>query len=233
MASVALVGATGLTGSFILSTLLAQPKTSTVTAFTRRALPTAHTSPKLTTIQDSNTATWPSKLPSVRPQIFISALATTRVDAGGPEAQRKIDLDFNVELARAARDAGSTVYVIISSAGANSSSIFAYQKMKGELEDAVSAMGFEHCVVVRPGLIVGGRDKTRAVEIPLHGFARLMGSVANGLKDFWAQDAEVIGKAAVRAGLDCVEGKRENGVWELGQGDIVRLGRTEWVESKE
>ncbi len=49
----------------------------------------------------------------------------------------------------------------------------------------------------------------------------------NKFKDFWAQDAEVVGKAAVNAALQALEGDRPK-VWLLGQSDIVRLGRTEW-----
>lgn len=52
----------------------------------------------------------------------------------------------------------------------------------------------------------------------------------NRLKDFWAQDADVIAKAAVRAGVDCVEGRETERFRVLGQADIVRLGRTEWKD---
>lgn len=66
----------------------------------------------------------------------------------------------------------------------------------------------------------------------LQQIARGLGSVALGLKDSWAQDASVVARAAVSAGVQCVEGRREEGVWVLDQGEIVRLGRTEWVEKK-
>jgi hypothetical protein len=57
------------------------------------------------------------------------------------------------------------------------------------------------------------------------------GSISgNRLKDFWAQDADVIAKAAVRAGLDSLEGKETEKFRILSQADIVRLGRTEWKE---
>jgi hypothetical protein len=38
---------------------------------------------------------------------------------------------------------------------------------------------------------------------------------------------EVIARAAVSAGLKASEGKGEK-VWDVGQSEIVRLGRTEW-----
>jgi uncharacterized protein YbjT (DUF2867 family) len=45
--------------------------------------------------------------------------------------------------------------ILVSAAGSSSSSMFAYPKMKGELEDAVKGMGFEHCVILQPGMLLG------------------------------------------------------------------------------
>lgn len=160
----------------------------------------------------------------------MSGLATTRANAGGFENQKKIDLDLNLELAKAAKAAGTKAYVLISSGGASSSSMFAYTKMKGELEDAVIALDFEHTVIVRPGLLIGSRNELRAAEFALQKVAGFMGSISgNKLKDFWAQDADVIGRAAVKAGLEALEGKGGK-VRLLSQADIVRMGRSEWKE---
>lgn len=103
-----------------------------------------------------------------------------------------------------------------------------YPKMKGELEESVKAIGFEHVVILRPGLIVGSRSETRTAELILRKVAGAAGSIANSLKDFWAQDAEVIARAAVKAGLNCLNEQASEKVQVLGQSDIVRLGRTEW-----
>ena len=42
-----------------------------------------------------------------------------------------------------------------------------YSKMKGELEDSVNALGFDHTIIVRPGLIVGGREDSRPAEFAI------------------------------------------------------------------
>lgn len=99
--------------------------------------------------------------------------------------------------------------------------------MKGELEEGIKALGFEHTVILRPGLLVGAREDTRAAEAVLRGIANAAGSISNGLKDFWAQDAVTVGRAAVNAGLQALEGRKPK-VWDIGQADVVRLGRTEW-----
>lgn len=60
--------------------------------------------------------------------------------------------------------------------------------------------------------------------------AAFAGSISSKLKDFWAQDADVIAKAAVSAGLQSLNGKTPSKVWLLGGADIVRLGVTEWED---
>jgi len=226
MTSTAVVGSTGLVGSNILSTLLSHPLISSVHSLSRRQPPS--TSTKLHPLVSTDSSQWPAQLSSVAPppSIFFSALGTTRAAAGGVEAQRKIDHDLNLDLAKSAKAAGVKVYVLISSGGANAHSYLAYPKMKGELEEAVKALDFEKTVILRPGLIVGSREDSRPAEWIVRKIAVTAGSLSNAAKDFWAQDAEVIARAAVAAGLKSLEGGQK--VWMVGQSDIVRLGRTEW-----
>jgi uncharacterized protein YbjT (DUF2867 family) len=157
---------------------------------------------------------------------MFSGLATTRAAAGGLDNQRKIDYDLNLELAQAAKEAGVETYVLISGAGASAKSKFAYIKMKGELEESVSALGFKHTVFLRPGFIAGERTNREAgvAEVALRWIAKGLGNVSPALKNPWAQDGDLIAKAAVVAGVQCLEGKKEEGVWEIGQADIVKLG---------
>ncbi|KAI9818840.1 MAG: Protein fmp52, mitochondrial [Pycnora praestabilis] len=231
MTSVGVVGSTGLVGAHILSTLLSLPSISKVSAIARRQPSADDTSPKLSPIVEPESFQWPSLLRTIAlpPQIFFSALGTTRAQAGGVENQRKIDYDLNLGLAKAAREGGARVYVLISSSGADSSGTFAYTQMKGQLEEAVKALNFEYTVLLRPGLIVGTRGDSRPPEAAVRAIAKFMGAISgNVLKDFWAQDADVIGKAAVSAGMKCLAGQAPSRVWLVTQGDIVRLGRTEW-----
>ncbi|KAH7069691.1 NAD dependent epimerase/dehydratase family protein-like protein [Paraphoma chrysanthemicola] len=227
MATAVLAGSTGQVGAFILTHLLSNPTFSAVYAYSRRDLPNPTASTKLNAIVSTDTAQWGTLFPrEMHPKIMFSGLGTTRADAGGLENQRKIDYDLNLELAKAAKDAGVETYVLISAAGVSSKSMFAYPKMKGELEDAVRALEFKHTVFVRPGFIAGDRTSRNAgvAEVAMRWVAKGLGGVSNALKDPWAQDGELIAKAAVAAGVKCLEG-REAGVWDVGQADIVKLGR--------
>ncbi|KAH9820445.1 NAD dependent epimerase/dehydratase family protein-like protein [Teratosphaeria destructans] len=225
MTSVALAGSTGLIGSNILSVLQKLPSVDTINAFARKELSPDE---KVKPIGSTDSGAWPGLFPAGS-QLYISALGTTRANAGGFDNQKKIDYDLNLELARAAKDAGTNVYVLISSAGSDPKSPMGYPKMKGELEEAVKALNFDHTVIVRPGVIVGDRNESRLVEGIFQSVAKFAGRFSNNkLKDFWAQDADVIAKAAVRAGLDAVEGQDSEKVRILTQADILRIGRVEW-----
>lgn len=228
MTSTAVVGSTGLVGSHILSTLLSLPSVSAVHTIARRQ--PSSTDAKLHAHVSTETSQWVSQFSSITPppSVFFSGLGTTRAAAGGFEKQRLIDYDLNLDLAKAAKAAGVKVYVLISSTSANSKSMVPYSKMKGELEDSVNALGFDHTVILRPGLIVGGREDSRPAEFAVRKLAGLFGALGNAFKDPWAQDADVIAKAAVSAGVQALKGDVEQKVWVVGQSDIIKLGRTTW-----
>lgn len=206
--------------------MLAHSSFSSVYAYARRELPNPTATTKLNPLTSADTSTWSGIFPrESKAKIFFSGLGTTKAQAGSLEAQRKIDFDLNLELAKAAKEAGVDTYVLISSGSANSQSSFAYVQMKGQLEDDVKALGFKHTVLVRPGLILGGRVDSRPAEFAVQSVAKLFRSVTPKLTDFWAQDAATIARAAINAGVQCVEGKKEEGVWVLGQAEINALGK--------
>ncbi|THY32787.1 NAD(P)-binding protein [Aureobasidium pullulans] len=212
MTSVALVGSTGLVGSHILILLKASPKITNIHAFSRNPLPS---SPKRTTIQSSNPYEWPSKYPKDT-SVFFSALGTTVRIADSFAAQRKIDYDFNLALATAAKTAGVNTYILISTSGASPTSKIPHAKMKGELDEAVKKLEFEHVVILKPGLLLGEREDSRPGEYVGRSFARALGLISEGvLKDSRVQDADVVARAAVAATVEVVEGRNREEVWVL------------------
>lgn len=206
--------------------MTASPQVHHIHAFARKSLTLSE---KIHPISSPDSKTWPSLYPtnSPVPSVFISALGTTRAQAGSFAAQKEIDYDLNLALAKSAKAAGTKTYVLVSTASANASSMMGYLKMKGELEEAVKDIGFERTVIIRPGLLVGTREDSRPPEAGLRMVANFMGAVSGGvLKNFWAQDAEVVARAAVSAALQAEQ--REEKVWVVGQSDVIRLGKTEW-----
>ena len=138
-----------------------------------------------------------------------------------------------MELAKAAKENGIKTYVLISSANANPKSSFGYVRMKGEIEEAVKAMEFDHTIIIRPGLIAGTREESRPAEAPVRWLAAGLGNISTHyLKDFWAQDADVIAKAAVRTALKANNGELKDKVVYLHAKEIIQHGREEWQDLK-
>jgi uncharacterized protein YbjT (DUF2867 family) len=150
---VALVaGATGLVGREILAAILADETYAAVHSVGRRALAT--TNPKLA-VHVLDFAALPA-LPPVD-DVFI-ALGTTIKVAGSRQAFRAVDFDAVVALAAAARSSGAARLGIVSAMGASERSLIFYNRVKGEMEHAVSRLGFESVVFARPSMLAGNRD---------------------------------------------------------------------------
>lgn len=84
--------------------------------------------------------------------------------AGSEEAFRRVDFNYPLTVAGLARAHGTPTYVLNSAIGADASSRFFYNRVKGELEQALAGQGFESLTFVRPGVIGGHRDELRLGE---------------------------------------------------------------------
>jgi len=228
----------GGTGSYITNLVRSASPAhiSSVDILSRRAPPEEASSPvTFNSFVEKDTAKWPAHIQSLAPppSIYFSALATTRGNAGGFENQYKLEHDFNLELAKAAKANGIKTYVLISTANANAKSSMGYMRMKGEIEDAVKAMDFDHTIILRPGLIAGHRQESRPMEAPIRWIAAGLGAISTHyLKDPWAQEAEVIAKAAVSAALKAQNGELKDKVVYMHGSEIIQYGRTGWKDLK-
>ena len=150
---VALVaGATGLVGREILAALLADDAYVAVHGVGRRGLATSHSKLSFHVL---DFAALPA-LPAVD-DVFI-ALGTTIKVAGSQRAFRAVDLDAVVALAAAARSAGASRLGVVSAMGASETSLIFYNRVKGEMEHAVSRLGFDSLLFARPSMLAGNRE---------------------------------------------------------------------------
>lgn len=146
-----LAGATGLVGRGILAGLLADPQLTVVHTLGRRDLPATH--PKLTHHR-VDFAALPA-LPAVD-EVYL-ALGTTIKVAGSQAAFRAIDYDANLAVARAARSGGARHLGLVSAMGANARSTVFYNRVKGEVEEALGSLGYDGLVIARPSFLAGDR----------------------------------------------------------------------------
>jgi uncharacterized protein YbjT (DUF2867 family) len=84
-------------------------------------------------------------------------LGTTLRQAGSRAAFRAVDFDAVLAFARAAQAAGARRFAVVSSLGASARALGFYSRVKGEMEAAVAALGFDSVVIARPSLLVGDR----------------------------------------------------------------------------
>lgn len=156
-----IIGATGATGKELLNLLLEDSKVESVVIFVRKQIAVKH--PKLTTHQiDFNKPERWSAL--VNGDVLFCCLGTTLKAAGSKEAQWKIDYDYQLWFAQAAKSNKVPCCVLVSSLGASSGSSVFYSRMKGELEEAISKLNFAKFLVFQPPLLL--RENTdRKMEI--------------------------------------------------------------------
>ncbi len=147
-----LAGATGLIGRALLPLLLRSH--ATVDVLVRRAAPELGSDPRVR-LHIVDFASLPTIFPAVD-DVFI-ALGTTIAVAGSQAAFRAVDYDAVVDTAKAARAAGAKRLAIVSALGADAGSRVFYNQVKGEMEQAVAALGFDSVAIARPSMLVGDR----------------------------------------------------------------------------
>jgi uncharacterized protein YbjT (DUF2867 family) len=150
--TVLLAGATGLVGGLMLQALLADHTISAVHALSRRSLNVRHRKLDVRIVDFSHLP----ELPQVD-EVYL-ALGTTIKVAGSQEAFRAVDLEANLAVARAAVQAGARRIGLVSAAAANARSSMFYNRVKGELEDALKAMDLSALVIAQPSLLLDYRD---------------------------------------------------------------------------
>jgi uncharacterized protein YbjT (DUF2867 family) len=190
-----LLGATGLVGSELLAALLADPACAEVVCLGRR--PSGKTAAKLVEHQVDFAATPLEPLLAGGTALY-SALGTTIKKAGSQDAMHEIDVAIPRRVAKAAATSGVTRYGLVSAVGANARSSVFYNRIKGELEEAVQTLGFARVAIARPSFLVGERAEHRPLEgVGIAAFG-LLGWVP-GLRKYRPIHARTVARALLRA----------------------------------
>jgi uncharacterized protein YbjT (DUF2867 family) len=150
-------GATGMVGRAVLARLTADKTSAYAAVHTlgRRAPELPAGAPSARLVSHVIDSLLDARVPPAD-DIFI-ALGTTIAVAGSQQAFRAVDLDAVLALARSARSAGVRRLGVVSAMGADAGSKVFYNRVKGEMEQAVSALGFDTVVIARPSLLDGER----------------------------------------------------------------------------
>ena len=190
------IGATGLVGKQLVSLLLKHPSFELVRIFVRRDTGVVHQKLEQHIVDFSDTNSWAKHL---KGDVLFSALGTTRKKAGSKDKQYEVDFRYNLNFANKAREKGVGTYVLVSAIGSDASSSFFYNRMKGELDDAVINLKFKNLVILRPSALIGEREETRWSEKILFPVASFITRFT--MKKYRPIEAETVAKAMIKASL--------------------------------
>lgn len=155
------IGATGATGSVLVTQLLEDNRFNSVLVFSRRPLSISHTKLTCHIVDFDNPQLWAHL---VKGDVLFSALATTLKQAGSQKEQYKIDYNYQYQTAETAAANGVETYVLVSAMGANENSMLFYPRIKGQLDKAAGALPFKQIHIFRPGFLLRQPDKIRPME---------------------------------------------------------------------
>ncbi len=219
---IGLVGATGLIGRRLIEISSATDEARMV-GIARREVDL----PKGARVEMfvADPAKWGEIMEAVRPRALICALGTTWKKAGrDEEAFRAVDHDLIISTAQAAKNAGISTMVLISSAGADASAKNLYLRVKGETENAVSKVGLKRLDILRPGLLKGARDNDLR---PMESLAKFAAPLVDPLMpEKWAMyrsvDADLVAEAALGLALRRAQGRFTH------DNDAMKRAAREW-----
>lgn len=95
--------------------------------------------------------------------VFVT-LGTTIKKAGSQEAFRRVDYDYCLLAGKTAEVTGAKVFSLVTAIGSDAKSSIFYNRVKGELEDAVSQLNIPKIRVFQPSLLLGNRNEFRLGE---------------------------------------------------------------------
>ncbi|VDR24439.1 HIM1 [Raoultella terrigena] len=170
MSQVLITGATGLVGGHLLRMLAHEPTVSAIAAPTRR--PLADTQGVFNP-HDPQLSDALAQVVDPIDTVFC-CLGTTRREAGSKAAFIHADYTLVVDTALTGLRLGAKHMLVISAMGADPHSLFFYNRVKGEMEQALRAQAWRNLTILRPSMLLGERDNRRANEALLAPLFRLL-----------------------------------------------------------
>jgi uncharacterized protein YbjT (DUF2867 family) len=156
-----MAGATGLIGKELLHLLLENPSYTSVTSLVRR--PTGIQHPKLHEVVIDFNSLNISEVDLTGADVFCT-LGTTIKKAGSQAAFRQVDYTYPLSLGSMAKDSGAKQFFIVTAMGADRTSKVFYNRVKGEVEEALQGLGLSALKIFRPSLLLGDREEFRFGE---------------------------------------------------------------------
>ena len=214
--SAIILGATGLTGSYVLDELLNNPEYTKVIVFSRRPLEIENE--KLQVFECDVLNLEEQKDYFKADEVYV-CIGTTNNKTPNKKLYRDIDFGIPVTAAQLCRENRIDNIAVMSSLGANSKSSVFYTKTKGEMEESVLEMEIHNTYILRPAMIMGPRKERRLGETLGKMLTFIINPLLQGsLKKYKGIHAETIAKAMINLcneKSDLKEIIESDKIWEI------------------
>jgi uncharacterized protein YbjT (DUF2867 family) len=201
MKTALLAGGTGLIGNELLKLLLNDSSYSSVVAISRKPLSVTHA--KLTVVI-IDFKTLDKFSPALKPDDVFCCVGTTMAKAGSKEKFYEVDFKYPLELAQVTSRLGAKQFLLVSALGADKDSSIYYNKVKGELEEAIRTIDFQAIHIFRPSLLLGPRSERRPGEDVAKIFFKIFGFLVP--RKYRAIDAVKVAKSMVEHARQNLQG---------------------------
>jgi uncharacterized protein YbjT (DUF2867 family) len=197
MKNALIAGATGLVGGYVLRRVLANPSYSRVEILVRRE---ANIHDLKLTQRVVDFAHLDSGATAIAGGDVFCCLGTTIRKAGSQDAFRRVDHGYPLALARVAKTADAGKFLMVSALGADPGSPVFYNRIKGEVEHAIAAIGLPATYFFRPSLLTGPRTENRPGEKIASAVGKLIAPfLLGGLHKYRPIQADTVAAAMVYA----------------------------------
>ncbi|ASZ14384.1 oxidoreductase [Chitinophaga pendula] len=157
-----IIGATGLTGSFLTSRLLQERQYANIRVLVRQPDLHPRQGLEIVIVDFENEPALAAAMKGA--DVVFCCIGTTIRKAGSQANFRKVDYDIPVRCARIAREQGIQQFLLMSSIGANANTRNFYLRTKGEAEQALLSTGIPAVHIFRPSVLLGPRKEFRLGE---------------------------------------------------------------------
>lgn len=143
----------------------------------------------------------------LKADVVFCCLGAIMKTAGSKEQFHKVDFTYAFELAKIAQENKCEQFNIITASGANSKSMFFYNRVKSEIEEAISQLDLTSVNIFRPSLLLGVRYEYRPGERIWGIAAKIINPLLFGkFKKYRAIQAEIVAGAMVKVSLENQKG---------------------------
>lgn len=203
--SALLLGGSGLIGGHCLEYLLGDAYYSQVDVLVRRPLMMDH--PKLRQHQVSFEQL-NDHASKIQANDIYCCLGTIIKKAGSQSAFYEVDFTYPTEAAKLSFANGAERFLLVSALGANAGSKIFYNRVKGEVEEAIAEFGFQGFFIFQPSLLLGERQEKRPWEAYGQKAYQWFSFAFKGkLKQYRAIEAKAVAYAMVTVAKEQRQGK--------------------------